>query len=362
MLGQKVGGHGPHQAEVDEVHPLHLQRSEVVFDAGPQLGGRLRGQPAAPVVAATADLGDELEVVRVGVQCLADQVVDDVGPVVLGGVDVVDAELDRAAQHGPGGVWIAGRAEHAGSGELHGAEADAVDGLVAEERRLVHANPVVVIVIASEVTRWVAPTMLGRQGWPRASDFELAMDVQVVLVADVHGRAGLTTELRALLVELADASRGEPGCVEFRVLAGADPGEFVLLSVWRDEDALRTHYDSSHYAHYRAHVGPLLSRPSDVVVYRVSSVVHARDPNPPEPGLFGSTRRSESQRASVETGNRPGARCSPSPPTLFGNRFDVAQRPRLGYHARSVGGRSRVRGQDRVHLQEAQQALASSSA
>jgi quinol monooxygenase YgiN len=113
------------------------------------------------------------------------------------------------------------------------------------------------------------------------------MSAQVVLVADVHGRAGLAAELRAVLIELTNASRLEPGCVDFRVLAAEDPGEFVLLSVWSDEGALRAHYDSSHYEHYRGDVGPLLSRPSDVVVYRVSSVVAARDPNPPEPGLFG---------------------------------------------------------------------------
>ena len=35
-------------------------------------------------------------------QGLADQVVDDVRAVVLRGVDVVDAELDRAAQHARG--------------------------------------------------------------------------------------------------------------------------------------------------------------------------------------------------------------------------------------------------------------------
>ena len=47
---------------------------------------------------------------------------------------MVDAELDRAPQHGAGGVGVAGRAEDAGAGELHRAEADAADGLVAEER------------------------------------------------------------------------------------------------------------------------------------------------------------------------------------------------------------------------------------
>ena len=46
---------------------------------------------------------------------------------------MVDAELDRAAQHGARGIGVAGRAEDAGAGELHRAEADAVDGLVAED-------------------------------------------------------------------------------------------------------------------------------------------------------------------------------------------------------------------------------------
>ena len=113
------------------------------------------------------------------------------------------------------------------------------------------------------------------------------MPAHVLLVADIHGRAGLTIELRALLDELAVASRSEPECVDFRVLGSEDPGELVLFSLWRDEAALRAHYTTAHYGTYRAQVGPFLARPSDVVVYHVSDIVHARDPNPPDPGLFG---------------------------------------------------------------------------
>jgi quinol monooxygenase YgiN len=50
---------------------------------------------------------------------------------------------------------------------------------------------------------------------------------------------------------------------------------------------LSAHYDSPHYRRYRADVGPLLARPSDVVIYHVSSVLHARDPDPPDPGMLG---------------------------------------------------------------------------
>ena len=48
---------------------------------------------------------------------------------------MVDAELDGAAQDGERGVGVAGRAEDAGAGELHRAEADPVDGLVAQAMR-----------------------------------------------------------------------------------------------------------------------------------------------------------------------------------------------------------------------------------
>jgi quinol monooxygenase YgiN len=105
----------------------------------------------------------------------------------------------------------------------------------------------------------------------------------IMLVADLHGLAGRVAELRALLDELADHSRSEPACVDFRVLSAPEPAEFVLLSTWTDETALRSHYDSAHYRHYRAQVGPLLARPSDVLVHRLSASVHALDPNPPDP-------------------------------------------------------------------------------
>ena len=76
------------------MHALDLQGAQVVLDAGLQLGGGVRRQPAPGVVAPRADLGDEREVVRVRVQRLPDQVVDDLRPVVLRRVDVVDAEFE----------------------------------------------------------------------------------------------------------------------------------------------------------------------------------------------------------------------------------------------------------------------------
>ena len=112
-------------------------------------------------------------------------------------------------------------------------------------------------------------------------------DPELILVADVHGLVGRRAELRALLSELAAGAHGEPGCVSFRVLGADDPGELVLLASWASENALRAHYETAHYRRYREYVGPLLARPSDVVVHRLAATVHPRDPNPPDPGELG---------------------------------------------------------------------------
>ncbi len=111
--------------------------------------------------------------------------------------------------------------------------------------------------------------------------------MSILLVAQMHGRTGLESQLRSLVKELADASLTELECTDFRVLAAEDPGELVLLACWSSEAAMRAHYDTSHYRYYRDQVEPLLARPSDVVVHHVSATVHALDPNPPDPGLLG---------------------------------------------------------------------------
>lgn len=111
--------------------------------------------------------------------------------------------------------------------------------------------------------------------------------MSVLLVAELHGRAGLEMQLGSFAKGLAEASVGEPECIDFRVLAAEEPAELVLLASWSGEAAMRAHYDTSHYRYYRDQVEPLLARPSDVIVHHVSATVHALDPNPPDPGLLG---------------------------------------------------------------------------
>ena len=112
-------------------------------------------------------------------------------------------------------------------------------------------------------------------------------DAGVVLIGQMHGLVGRHAELERLLDELAAGTRDDPGCLAYQVASLPEPGEYLVVVTWRDEAALRNHYSTPAYVRYRSAVGELLARPSDVVVHRISSTVTARDPNPPEPGLFG---------------------------------------------------------------------------
>src|SRR4029077_20017782 len=112
------------EPQVDDIDPLHLEASQVRLDPGSQLVGALRGDPAALPVTRSADLGDQHQVLWVWMERSVDQLVGDVGTVILGGVDVVDAELDCPAQQREGRGPIARRSQHTWTGQLHGAEAD----------------------------------------------------------------------------------------------------------------------------------------------------------------------------------------------------------------------------------------------
>src|SRR5258707_4189775 len=64
-----------------------------------------------------------------------DKLVGDVRAVEVGGVDMVDPERDRLAQHGERGVHITGRTPDMRAGELHGAVAHATQRCVAARQR-----------------------------------------------------------------------------------------------------------------------------------------------------------------------------------------------------------------------------------
>jgi quinol monooxygenase YgiN len=96
--------------------------------------------------------------------------------------------------------------------------------------------------------------------------------MSVLIHAEVHGLAGRAGELRAVLAEHAGSLSRADGClgaVAAERLDGDATAEFLLEALWRDEEALRTHYRTAEYARYMQQVGELLARPSDVTVHHV---------------------------------------------------------------------------------------------
>lgn len=66
----------------------------------------------------------------------------------------------------------------------------------------------------------------------------------------------------------ARASLQEPGILRFDVLAdAADPDRFVLVEVYRDDDAPAAHKATAHYAAWRDAVADLMASPRTSVRY-----------------------------------------------------------------------------------------------
>ena len=120
------------QAQVDGPEAVDGEGAQVVLDAARSSSGRCAG--SQPPLSSRRAPTLETSTRSSGYGCSASRIscVGDVGSVVLGGVDVVDAELDGPAQHRDRLVVVPRRAEHARTGQLHRAEADAVDGVGTE--------------------------------------------------------------------------------------------------------------------------------------------------------------------------------------------------------------------------------------
>ena len=123
----RLGAVEPPDAQIDDIEGVEAEVDEVVVHGLAQLLGRPRVWPAALCVAIRPDLGDDMQLVRIGVQGLLDDLVRDVWAVIVTGVDMRDAQFDCLAQHGYRSVTVPWRPEDTGTGELHRAIPHASD-------------------------------------------------------------------------------------------------------------------------------------------------------------------------------------------------------------------------------------------
>lgn len=89
-------------------------------------------------------------------------------------------------------------------------------------------------------------------------------------VARVIAQPGKTDALRALLLQLLEPTRKEPGCVRYQLMQNTqDATDFTFVEEWRDEAAIAAHMDQPHVREVLGKVPPLLHGDPDIRTYRV---------------------------------------------------------------------------------------------
>ncbi|MDX1747728.1 MAG: putative quinol monooxygenase [Halobacteriales archaeon] len=73
-----------------------------------------------------------------------------------------------------------------------------------------------------------------------------------------------------LFAEVAQGSRAEPGCLEYRVATDIEDENVIqIFELYEDEDAIEAHRETDHYGMFAAHIDDLVSGEREVDIYTV---------------------------------------------------------------------------------------------
>jgi quinol monooxygenase YgiN len=90
-----------------------------------------------------------------------------------------------------------------------------------------------------------------------------------VLIVHLQVKPEAIEAFQELAMENARNSVQEPGIARFDVLQQSDdPTRFVLVEVYRDEDAPTRHKETAHYLAWRDRVGDMLAEPRYGIRYQ----------------------------------------------------------------------------------------------
>ncbi|TVP64331.1 MAG: antibiotic biosynthesis monooxygenase [Leptolyngbya sp. LCM1.Bin17] len=87
-------------------------------------------------------------------------------------------------------------------------------------------------------------------------------------IGKVIAKPGKADALKALLMEVTELARENPGCLRFELLQGhANPGEFVTLGTWQDDAAFQSHFRSGYIDEFMREIPDLVDHPPDIQWY-----------------------------------------------------------------------------------------------
>jgi len=88
----------------------------------------------------------------------------------------------------------------------------------------------------------------------------------VHVVAHLIARAESAQEVRALLLHLLDATRREPGCLQYDLLVEeTNPAAFTFVEQWTNVAALEAHFKAPHFLTAAEQLGGLLAEPVKII-------------------------------------------------------------------------------------------------
>ena len=92
----------------------------------------------------------------------------------------------------------------------------------------------------------------------------------LLIVGTVRLPAANLAAARPVMQQMVDASRGEPGCIEYSYAEDLfDPGLIHVKELWRSQEALDCHFASDHLARWRASWAALGIGERSLRVYQV---------------------------------------------------------------------------------------------
>jgi quinol monooxygenase YgiN len=95
----------------------------------------------------------------------------------------------------------------------------------------------------------------------------------LVVAGTIHLDPAKKEEATAAAIEMMQATRAEPGNIEYAFTWDlVDEGMVRLIEQWEDQAALDAHFDAPHMAAFMARIGGLGITGMDVKKYEIASV------------------------------------------------------------------------------------------
>jgi quinol monooxygenase YgiN len=92
--------------------------------------------------------------------------------------------------------------------------------------------------------------------------------VTVRTISKIIARPGRAEALKALLLEIVELARENPGCLSFELLQGhSNADEFVTLGQWQNDAAFLAHFRSGYMDEFIRELPELVDHPPDIQWY-----------------------------------------------------------------------------------------------